>query len=363
MMLTTGLHEASQGMPGNESSGRAIIARQSEGDTATAIYHHNMNMAQTAAGEVIDALIPTVYDTTRTIRTVGPDLSVKMVRINDNHSALMPDGSLDLKHYATGKYKESPQENPSYQKDSKKYGNLGASLPDLGVGQYDVTLTTGPSFATRRQQGVEQLMELANRSKIVAEAAPDIIVSEMDLVNGQQLAERLKRTVPPQILGSDANDGKDPQEIAQQQAQAQQAQQMQEMGVMLEMRAKKAEADKAEAEAMEAQARAQKAQIEAQQLASGSPDPAIQAEQIRTAIQGYDAVTRRITALEKGNMPGTPSALEQHLSPIIANAVGQALAAHLNFQPAELGLPTWEQQHECRRRDHEARNAGSHCGR
>jgi hypothetical protein len=58
MMDVTGIHEASRGMPSNETSGKAIIARQSEGDVATIIYHTNMVDAQQEAGEVINELIP-----------------------------------------------------------------------------------------------------------------------------------------------------------------------------------------------------------------------------------------------------------------------------------------------------------------
>jgi hypothetical protein len=72
MMDVTGIHEASRGMPSNETSGIAIQRRQQEGDIATIVYHDNMLAAQQEAGEVIDAYIPQVFDTARTIRTVGP---------------------------------------------------------------------------------------------------------------------------------------------------------------------------------------------------------------------------------------------------------------------------------------------------
>jgi hypothetical protein len=73
MKETTGIHEAELGMKSNETSGVAIRQRQQQGDLATIIYHDNMNAAMQEAGEVLNALIPIVYDTARTIRTVGVD--------------------------------------------------------------------------------------------------------------------------------------------------------------------------------------------------------------------------------------------------------------------------------------------------
>jgi hypothetical protein len=269
-----------------------------------------MTDAQQEAGEVCNQLIDTVYDTTRIIRTVGPDLAVKMVKIND-------------------------------PKDEKSV--------DLTLGKYDVTIATGPSFASRRQEAVAQLMELAQKAPQVAEIGADIIVGEMDLINGQQLQERLKRVMPPQVLGDDADDGKSPDELLQQKMQAQKAQQMQDMqtqmaleGAQAELSLKQAQAQEAAAKAELAQAQALKAKSEAMGVLTGQPNPAEDAEAQRTAIMGFDAVTRRIAALEKGAMPGTPPLLAQHLSPIIAAAVGQALAKHLGFAPVELGLPSAE---------------------
>jgi hypothetical protein len=53
---------------------------------------------------------------------------------------------------------------------------------------------------------------------------------------------------------------------------------------------------------------------------------------------GYDAITKRLSVLS--NQKNAPDAFEQHIAPIIAKAVGQALAQHLGFAPVELGLPS-----------------------
>jgi len=300
MMDTTGIHEASRGMPSNEASGIAIQARQQEGDIATQIYHHHMTQAQQEAGEVINAYVPIVFDTARTIRTVGPDLSAKMVRVNDPND---PDSV------------------------------------DIGLGRYDVTVATGPRYQTMRQRTAQMLMELSRADPQLMQIAGDKIIKAIDAPEADEIAERIKRTIPPNILGDDADQGKDPEELAQQQQKAAEAQQVQQMGLQLEMQAKEADTRLKVAQAEKAEAEAAKSKIEAMQLMGGQSDPSVDAEQQRTAIMGFDAVTRRIAALEKGNAPGTPPLLAQHLAPVIANAVGQALAKHLGFAPVELGLP------------------------
>jgi hypothetical protein len=288
----TGIHEASMGMPSNETSGVAIRARQQEGDVATLVYHDNMLAAQQEAGEVINAYIPTVFDTTRTLRTVGPDLGVKMVKINDPNDP---------------------------------------EAIDLGVGTYDIITSTGPAYQTRRQESAAQLMELAGRSQAIVEAAPDLIVGELDLISGDKLQERLKRTVPPQILGEDAEDDKSPEEQQADAERARQAQQMQEMAAMLEMRAKKADVDLKEAQAAKAMAEAQaagqgqtpqvdpmvamqelrlkaaqadaaeanaaKAQAEAMVAVAGLNGTGDPEAERRLQIEAYNAITKRIIAL------------------------------------------------------------------
>jgi hypothetical protein len=302
MMDTTGLHEASRGMPSNETSGVAIKARQQEGDVATIILHHNMVAAQMEAGEVLDALIPTVFDTARTIRTVGPDLGVKMVRIND-------------------------------PKDEKNV--------DIGTGRYDVTISTGPAYMTRRQETSDMLMEMVRAYPPLAQLAGDLIVKAQDMPEADQIAERIKRSIPPNILGPDSEDGKDPEQVQQDQQKAAQAEQMQQaqqqmamMGAQAETRLKVAQADKAEAEAM-------KAKIEAMHSISGGPpeqtpqaDPT---EQARVAIEGFNAITNRIKAVEGAAGKGAPPDLAAHLAPVISAAIAQALAGHDMFAPAGVG--------------------------
>lgn len=183
----TGIHDASLGIQSNETSGRAIMARQREGDVASLTYYDNGNAAILEAGDVINQLIPQIYDGTRIIRIIGEDESTRLVKIND------------------------PMDPKS---------------PDLSTGKYDVALSTGASYTTRRVEAAEAMMEAIQVYPQLMQVAGDLVVKAQDWPGSEELAERLQKTIPPQLLSpkEQAEMGNQPnvQQILQQQAQAQQ---------------------------------------------------------------------------------------------------------------------------------------------
>jgi hypothetical protein len=94
MKDVTGIHDASLGIKSNETSGRAIMARQREGDVASLTYYDNGNASILEAGDVINQLISQIYDGTRIIRIIGDDESTKLVKINDPMDPKSPDLSI-----------------------------------------------------------------------------------------------------------------------------------------------------------------------------------------------------------------------------------------------------------------------------
>lgn len=155
------IHEANLGMPSNEVSGAAIVARQRVSDTGTVIYHDNLNQAIEECGRVCNELIPVVYDTPRIIKVLGADAKAQMQVIN-----------------ATG--------NP-------------ASV-DITIGKYGITVVTGPNYATKRIESAENMMNLANAMPNVLSVAADKIVEAQDWPGAQDIAERIRMTMPPEML-------------------------------------------------------------------------------------------------------------------------------------------------------------------
>src|SRR3990172_595493 len=78
---TVGLQQASLGQKSNEQSGRAILARQKEGDTAQYVYYDNLGRAMKRTAKILIDLIPKIYDTARIIRVMGDDMKAQMVPV------------------------------------------------------------------------------------------------------------------------------------------------------------------------------------------------------------------------------------------------------------------------------------------
>ena len=77
-----GMHDASLGARSNETSGRAIMARQREGDVATFHYIDNLSRAIRHTGRILVDLIPKVYSVERIIRCIKEDGSSYPVPVN-----------------------------------------------------------------------------------------------------------------------------------------------------------------------------------------------------------------------------------------------------------------------------------------
>lgn len=164
MKDVTGIHDASLGIKSNETSGKAIMARQREGDVASITFYDNGNAAILEAGDVINQLIPQVYDNTRIIRIIGEDETPKLVKINDLNDR---------------------------------------NSPNLSTGTYDVALTSGTSYTTRRQEAAEAMMNAVQVWPDLIGIAGDIIAKAQDWPGAEKLAERLKKTIPQNLLSEE----------------------------------------------------------------------------------------------------------------------------------------------------------------
>lgn len=197
----TGIHDASLGMQSNETSGRAILARQKQGDLANFHFLDNYKLSYMHMGRIILSMLPAVYDTARIIRITEPDGEVKTMPINQAMTAKT-------------QYKEL--------KDSKPSAN--ELLNDLSVGMYDVQLSTGVDFNTQREEAREVLMELGRSYPQLMEVAGDLLVKAFEFPDAQTIAERIKKTLPPELLEDDEEGQPQiPPQLQQQIEQMQQA--------------------------------------------------------------------------------------------------------------------------------------------
>jgi hypothetical protein len=239
---TTGQYNASLGMGSNERSGRAILARQREGDVGTFHYGDNLTRAVRHVARQLVDLIPKIYDTQRIARIIGEDGETKMIKIN-------------------------PDQPQPVNKIVNEQGIVIEKIYNPGVGKYDVVATTGPGYATKRQAALEAMAQLLQGNPQLWSVAGDLFVKNMDWPGAQEMSKRFAKTIDPKFL-SDGED--DPAlQAAQQQIQAMGAE-MEQMYQMIQNVGKSIEMQDLERKDFEAQ------------------------------IKAYDAETKRIAAVQAG---------------------------------------------------------------
>ena len=199
---TTGQYDASLGQKSNETSGKAIMARQREGDVGTFHYVDNLARAIRHAGRIMLDMIPKVYDTKRIARIVGEDGTA-------DHVVIDPD--------IQGAYQEVV--DPNTQKKLGKVFNLG-------VGKYDVVVNVGPSFTSKRAEAAEFLTNAVQAAKdpATANVLTYLALKSQDWAGADEAVDMLKKLLPPQVV--EAEEGEEGADIPPQvQAMVQQMKQ------------------------------------------------------------------------------------------------------------------------------------------
>lgn len=227
LKASDGIFDASVGARSNETSGRAIMARQQEGDTATFDYQDALSFGIQTTGEIILSALPKVYDTPRAMRVLGKDGGEDWVKL----------------------YEQTPD---------------GKTINDLSAGKYDVTVTAGANYDTQRMEFVDMLTQLGQSNPAIAAGVPDLIVGAMDFPKADEAAERLKLLLPPPIQQAIAQKDQSPA-VMQLQGQLQQMQQMAEehiAGLQQEMQQLQAKAQSKDDAVLREQNAAKQQEIE-----------------------------------------------------------------------------------------------------
>lgn len=210
-----GIHDASLGARSNETSGRAIIARQREGDVSTFNYIDNLSRGIRHVGRIIIDLIPHHYNAARIIRCIKEDGSNFSVPINQ---PVVP--------------AQQPQQGPVQQQVFQPAPPGADQMPelaaitkvfDLTTGKYDVTVEVGPSYTTRREESASQMLEFM---RLLPNAAPllgDLLAKNLDWPGADEIAKRLHAMLPPPVLGQNPAVMQLQEALKQQDGQARQA--------------------------------------------------------------------------------------------------------------------------------------------
>jgi flagellar hook-basal body complex protein FliE len=259
MRAASGQQNANFGIKSDAQSGIGIQRLKQQGEVATFHYPDNLARAQKYELKVILDLIPKVYSSKRIVRIVGLD---------GKETAAMID--------------------PDYQEDAADIkDNPVDHIFNPLLGRYDVALDTGPSYQTMRQEAAGALTELSGRAPVLMQAAPDLVVKALDFPGNEELAERLRRTVPPQLLGDQEDEAGQMKQALDQATQ--QIQVMQQVGSEMSQELTKLQQEKA-AKLPQVHADMQKAEMD-------------------HSVAVYEAETRRMQALAPAIDPAAIQAL------------------------------------------------------
>lgn len=174
MKAIIGIYDAALGARSNETSGRAINARQRESDTATFHFIDNLNRGIRHTARVVLDLIPHVYNTDRILRIIGDDGQSKEVRINGE-----------------------VQEGEQVQLSEKLAMDVGR-IYDITTGKYDLVVEAGPSFTTKREEAVVAMTEAMRSWPNAAPILLPHIAKNSDWPGADDIREELKGQQDPE---------------------------------------------------------------------------------------------------------------------------------------------------------------------
>lgn len=321
----TGIYDASLGAPSNESSGKAILARQREGDVGSFVYIENFNRSIRHTGAIINSMIPAIYDTARTLRIVGEDGKVDLVKLNQPQGLAVDGRSEVIKN-------------------------------DVTVGAYDVSFEMGASYTTKQQAASDGITAFIQAAPQSAPLVLDILAKAQDWPMADKLAKRIRTMLPPQIQAQEAQESGEappppmPPSPEQQAAMAQQERQQQlEAGrLQVDMEKLAVEREKIHADMVKIQAEADRLVAEAQTAAvqPGAPaaDPRLDA--ITAAVAQLSEVVSMImeemSAAAPPPEPPAPPAEPEGPPLALPTDLIEAPPGAFSFDPGALGQPAPE---------------------
>jgi hypothetical protein len=300
MKSVMGIYDASLGARSNETSGRAIMARQREGDNATFHFIDNLSRAIQYCGRCLVELIPQTYGARQVVQILGDNEEAKVVR-------LVQEGALAVQ----------PGEG-----NEKAY--------NLNVGKYDVAVKTGPSYTTQREETREFLTEIISRTDPqVGLVLSDLAVSTMDFPGADKAAKRLRALLPPQVLAAEqeGEDGMPAEAQAMIASAQQQVQQLQAALAEAQAAAQDKQGDR-EIKMRELGIKQQEVQLKGAELVMRQQDAqrAAQEKAVSDAAEAEsDAAEDAMEQQEKAAMVGALQAIAQGQA-VLADAVMQGNA-------------------------------------
>jgi hypothetical protein len=175
LMMASGQYQSQMGENENAKSGKAIAERQRQGDNATYHFVDNHAIMVRQVGRIVVDLIPKILDTTRIMRIRGDDGMMKNIIID-------------------------PQAQEAVQRKEDQDRKEVQIIFNPNVGEFAVEVDIGPSYATRRQEAWNAIVQILTQSPNLIPIVGDLLFQNADFPGADEIAQRLRRMAPPQAL-------------------------------------------------------------------------------------------------------------------------------------------------------------------
>lgn len=228
---TLGLFDASIGARSNETSGKAILARQREGDVSTFHFADNLSRAIRHGGAIIMDLIPKVYSGQRMVRVLGEDGKAQTVKLGPkppgpppghmpmapgaqpgappamppmaapNAGPPMPGPMMAPQMAMPGQAPLPMQGGPGQQMGAPPPGTEPPIPPevfDLTAGKYDLVVQAGPSYTTRREETNEVLTKIVTSVPAAIGPLAPLLVKTLDVPDSDKIVAALENVAQQQ---------------------------------------------------------------------------------------------------------------------------------------------------------------------
>lgn len=185
--------------PRAELSGKAILARQRQGEVGNSHYQANLAVALRHAGRVLIELLPFYYDTPRVKRILGRDGQARTVIVHAGNQQ-------------------------AAEAERQKQNAADLRIVDLSVGRYDVRVKAGVSFDSQRQQDSELMTNAIQAAPALMERIGDLYFGSFNGQAARRISKRLEKTLPPDLRDDEDGSGQPtiPPQVKQEMDKAQQ---------------------------------------------------------------------------------------------------------------------------------------------
>lgn len=169
------MHQSAVGEGQPQQSGKAVLALQRQSDTGTFHFADNLATSIKYTGKQLVDLAPKVYEQKRVLKIIGEDGEERSVTVDPN----------------------IPQ---------ARDGDGVGAIYNVNVGKYDVAATVGVSYATKRQEQSDVLLEMVRSQPELMKVIGDLMFKAMDFPMSQEISKRLKMLLPPEIQQMEAQE-------------------------------------------------------------------------------------------------------------------------------------------------------------